>query len=314
MTIEQLSTGAGWKYGLYNTTWQNRLGIFPKFFVDWRLPKTDLVDRVSAIRPQIIHGPPSVLSWIADELTAEDRERIRPGLLMSGGETCTAAMRRQIERGFGAPLAEVYGSHEFVGIAARGPEESEYGVYGGITIAEVLKEEGEPALAGEEGEFVGTALHSFAMPFLRYRLGDLVRRGASADWHRNSCSRLSGIMGRTVDRFRLASGEYVHPFVIARRLRDEERWLRRFQIIQRGPNEVWIRIVPYVEPGGRVLEELARKVSGVFPEAVQIRIDLVEELPPTSSGKFHPYVSWDRFRSWGERPAPPDDCELWDGT
>jgi len=41
-------------------------------------------------------------------------------------------------------------------------------------IVEVLKD-GRPAAMGERGEVVGTNLH-FAMPFIRYRLGDIVTK------------------------------------------------------------------------------------------------------------------------------------------
>jgi phenylacetate-coenzyme A ligase PaaK-like adenylate-forming protein len=34
-----------------------------------------------------------------------------------------------------------------------------------------------PAEEGEEGELVATSLFSYAMPFIRYRMGDMVVRG-----------------------------------------------------------------------------------------------------------------------------------------
>jgi phenylacetate-coenzyme A ligase PaaK-like adenylate-forming protein len=37
--------------------------------------------------------------------------------------------------------------------------------------------DGRPAADGEQGDVVATALHSYAMPFIRYRLGDIVTRG-----------------------------------------------------------------------------------------------------------------------------------------
>ncbi|MCW5979517.1 MAG: phenylacetate--CoA ligase family protein [Bryobacteraceae bacterium] len=305
VTVEQLSAGAGWKQDLYRTEWQNRLGLYPKRFLDWRLPHQELVDRLAAIRPALIHGPPSILSWVADEMTDEDRRRIRPRLLTSGAETCTEEMRRRIERGFGAPLAEIYGSHEFVSLAWRPASEPEFAVYGDLVIVEVLKDDGAPAAAGEPGELVATALHSFAMPFLRYRLGDLVWRGSSEGWRPHSCSTLARIVGRMMDRFRLPSGRYVHPYVVARVLRDDERWLRRFQIVQSGPARFWIRIVPHAEPGPDRLAALAPKLAESLGEPAEVRVELVADLPPTSTGKFYPYVSLERYRAWGERPEPP---------
>jgi phenylacetate-CoA ligase len=305
--IENLASAADWRRTLHQAPWQKRLGIFPKISLDWTLPKDELVARIRSFRADLIAGPPSLLAWIADDLSPLQMERIRPRLVGIGGETCTEGMRRQIERGFAAPILEIYGSHEFVTIGWRAPGDAEYRIFGQGVIAEVLRE-GQPVAPGEDGELTGTALHSFAMPFLRYRLGDLVRRGASNGWHAHSVSSLAMVVGRTMDRFVLASGRVIHPYNVAFVLRDEELWLRRFQIIQIDRNRFLIRIIPYKVPGGEVMAEATRKLATVFGEPVEVQIELVSELPSSASGKFFPYVSLERFRQWDGRPEPQVDA------
>ncbi len=107
-----------------------------------------------------------MLSWLADEFTAEDRRRVGFRLTILGAEASTALMRRQIERGYGAPLAKVYGRHEVVFIAMQRAGRDDFRVCGEAVVFEVLKD-GRAAEAGERGEVVVTALHSFAMPFIR---------------------------------------------------------------------------------------------------------------------------------------------------
>lgn len=293
-----------WKRRLHATPWQNRLGVFSKARVDWTLPKDEIVARILSTRPDLISGPASILSWTADEFSAEDTAQIRPRLVLTGSETCTPTMSRQIQRGFGAPLIEIYGSHELVFIARKGPGDSEFRVFGETVIAEVIKD-GEAVAPGADGELVGTALHSFAMPFLRYRLGDLVRRGSSAGWHPHSASTLASVTGRTVDRFVLASGRVVHPYELTVIFRDEERWLRRFQIIQCERNAFIVRVIPYRQPDSQTLSDVVRKFQSAVVEPVEVRIELVSALPTTGTGKFYPYISCERFKGWGGKAEPP---------
>ena len=304
LTIGHLYDEPIWKRKLHATPWQNRLGVFSKARLDWTLPKDEIVARILSARPDLISGPPSILAWTADEFTPEDTARIRPRLVLSGSETCTPMMARQIQRGFGAPLIEIYASHEFVFIARKGPGDSEFRVFGETVIAEVIKD-GEPVAPGEDGELVGTALHSFTMPFLRYRLGDLVRRGSSTDWHPHSASSLATVAGRTVDRFVLESGRVVHPYKIAFILRDEERWLRRFQIIQYERNRFVVRVIPYTQPDSQTLCDAVRKLEAAMVEPVEVRIEVVSDLPSTATGKFYPYISCERFKGWGGKAEPP---------
>src|SRR5262245_29817643 len=46
-----------------------RLGIHPKLRIDWRTPKSEMLDQIERFRPHLLTGPPSILSWVASELT-----------------------------------------------------------------------------------------------------------------------------------------------------------------------------------------------------------------------------------------------------
>ena len=285
------------------SAWHERIGLFPKAYVNWAEPHRELIARLIELQPKILGGAPSKLSWLADELTDEDRRRIHPRLVTVSGELCTDTMRRQIEQGYGAPLLEGYASHEFVGIAQRFPGETSFHVFGTSLIVEVLKD-GQPVAPGETGELVGTALHSWAMPFLRYRLGDLVRRSASDLAHPLSVLGFESVHGRVMDRFELTGGHKIHPYRVTTVFRDKALWVRRFQIVQTDRNAFWVRIVAYEEPGEEAAATLASDLRATFPEEVSVRLEFVKELTTTATGKFYPYVSLERYLQWGKKPEP----------
>lgn len=302
--ITHSSSAASWKKNLYHSPLRNRLGIVPIAELDWQLPKHEFVEHLEKLRPDVILGAPSVLSWVAEGLDAKDRERIRPRLMFVGGEQCRPEMMERIECGFGAPIVETYGSHEFVFLALKPPGTKEYGVCGSSVIVEVLRD-GRPVSPGQSGEIVVTGLHSFAMPFVRYRLGDLVERGGVEGWHSHSVQSLRSIQGRTIDRFILDSGAIVHPYTVANLMRDDEPWLRRFQIIQHERNRFRVLVVPFVEPSSQTAERLAHKLESVFPELVEVAVEIVEDLPPSETEKFYTYIAFEQYKRWGGKAEPP---------
>jgi phenylacetate-coenzyme A ligase PaaK-like adenylate-forming protein len=277
-------------------------GLLRRRTLDWRLPKEDAVHELAEWRPAIVGGTPSMLAWLADELTDEDRQVVRPRLVITAAETLTPAMREQIQRGFGAPVRDIYGSHEFVFIASECPRGGHYHLAEGSLIAEVLRD-GKPAAPGEEGELVGTALHSYAMPFLRYRLGDVVVPGPSPCACGAPCATLLAISGRVIDRFILPGGEVVHPYTLANVLRDHVPWLRRFQIVQTAPESFLVRVVPYRTPAANELEETAARLADGLRRRARVEIEIVASLPPSPSGKFFPYVGLERWYASGVEEA-----------
>ena len=260
--------------------------------VDCLLKARDLLNHLAEMRPDVIAGYPGTLDWVAPEVTTEDRNRIRPRFILTASETLTPEMRRRITECFGAPVYDSYAAHEFNLIACECRETGLYHVCDPSVVVEVLKE-GEPAGSGEQGELVATALHSYSMPFLRYRLGDVVTRGPSPCPCGAPNSTLQSIQGRTTDRFPLPDGTTIHPYHLVLPLTRDAPWVRGYQIIQERTDRIVIRVVPlsgrYPTP-----EELARVRDAVQRPvglSVTVTLELAAELPPASSGKFRPYYS-----------------------
>ena len=108
-------------------------------------------------------------------------------------------------------------------------------------LAEVL--DGDRLVApGETGELVLTALHSYAMPFIRYRTGDYVVRGPDACPCGAPVPTLASVAGRTADHFRDPGGDLIHPFEIEGKLTPYIAPIRQYQIAQTSPTEIEVRI------------------------------------------------------------------------
>ena len=269
-----------------------RFGLLRLFGVNCLLPAREILSLLAGIQPDVLIGYPGSLAWIAPEVTAEDRRRIRPRLILPAAETLTPEMRRNIGEFFGAPVYDSYASHEFNLIAQECRDTGLYHVCEFSVIVEILKD-GKPAAPGEPGELIGTALHSFASPFLRYRLGDLVTRGP---W-RCPCgapvATLQSILGRIIDRFPLPGGASLHPYDLVLPLSQESPWLRRFQIVQTDVDRIVLKVVPLPGrgPTGDDLLRIRTQTGQAAGPGVTIAIELLDELPPADNGKFRPYYT-----------------------
>ena len=267
-----------------------RLGVLRHEWVHCLLPAEEILARLRALEPDALGGYASSIAWIAGSMTEEDRARIRPRLVLTGGETLTTQLREQISQGFGAPVLDCYASYEHGLLASECPRGGRYHAAEWYVILEVLRD-GRPAGPGKEGEVVATALHSYAMPFIRYRLNDLVTLGETPCSCGAPVTTLSRILGRTIEQFVLPDGKLIHPYALVVPLLAEAPWLRRYQIVQDRADRVLVKIIPLTNPSAEAVAAVARRLAAALEGQLAVEVELVEDIPPEPNGKYRPYYS-----------------------
>lgn len=212
--------------------------------------------------------------------------------IMTSGGTLHSDMRRVIERTFGAPVFNRYGSREVGDIACECSQHSGLHISPLTHYVEIVRSDGTPAGVGEVGEIVVTSLVNYSMPLIRYKIGDL------GSWSPVSCScgrewpTLERVVGRTKDQFRLPDGTTVRVPDSLLYFRD---WVRRFQFVQEDYYHITLYIVPSVDPKEAMVyvrreqQRLESRVRQLLDHRCKLDIKLVEGIPPSPSGK-HRYV------------------------
>jgi phenylacetate-CoA ligase len=157
---------------------------------------------------------------------------------------------------------------------------------------ELLDEAGNPVPPGTEGNIVVTCLTNYAMPLLRYAIGDrgaLMPDGAAPDHPGTQV--LKQVSGRNVDVFRtadhtLVDGEYFTHLLYFR------PWVSRFQVVQKATDHVVFRMVKANgEPAERELEDIAAGTRLVMGRDCRIEFEFADQLPPHPSGKYRYTIS-----------------------
>jgi phenylacetate-CoA ligase len=254
-------------------------------------PPESLVRTLEELQPDVIGGYAGVLDRLAAFITASGTKLKPPICVLSGAEVLDPLVAERVSKAFGAPVYDTYGAHEFSRIAWQCRDTGEYHRADDSAITEIMSD-GALAAPGEEGEIVGTALHSYAMPFIRYQLGDIVTAGTDTCPCGQPFSTLRRIRGRVVDFFTLPDGRSLHPYEIAAAFKSEAlRWVGQYQLVQETLNRIVFTVVPVFAPAPEAIASVKSAVQRVIGPDVTFDINLVDRLDLGPNGKFRIYRS-----------------------
>ena len=268
-----------------------RLGFYRVTRISTALEPRDILSRLTELQPDIVTGYASVLAKIGQMMSDQDRRALRPRFLMSGAEVLTSHRRSRITKGFGAPVYDVYGSVEFHTLAWECAETGEMHTCDDSVIVDVVRK-GRSVPPTEQGEVVATALHSYAMPLIRYRLGDVVTRGAACCSCGEPYSTIRGVQGRMAQYIPLPTGRQVHVAELDDKIRGgTETWVTQYQFVQKQRDLIVVQAVPSEHPSADDLKEMKTALKSLVGRGMEIDIRLVDEIRISPGGKFELYIS-----------------------
>lgn len=264
------------------------VGFHRRTVIDSRLPTEEIVRCLRSFRPEVLVGYAGALARISAAMDETDRQAIRPRFVVAGAEMLTAQMRETIAATFEVPVYDMYGSHEFNLIAWQCKAGSAFHTCDDAVIVEVLKN-GKAAPAGVPGEVAVTSLHSFAMPFLRYRLGDIATAGADICNCGQPFSTIESIQGRTYVRFSLPGGRSVYSFELWAIIRAAASWVSVYQLTQEQLGAFVLQIVTRGKPVAGEPAALTEELRTALGPGVELKVQLVREIPADTTGKYRAF-------------------------
>ena len=247
--------------------------------------------QMEEFQPDLIQAYASSIHLLARHLK---RNRIRPTYprvaIISAAERLTEEMRRDIEDVFPTKVFNRYGSREVSAMAAECGEHRGLHITSAGHIVETVDPVTLQPVSGRPGEIVITVLHNHAMPFLRYRIGDVGLLDESPCPCGRTTPRLLDVLGRTSDNFLMPDGRIVHGEYFTHLFYGRPE-VEQFQFIQDAVDDYVLRIVPgggYSSELGRYLETEIRAFIGT---SARLRLEIRDEIPKTASGKFRFTIS-----------------------
>jgi phenylacetate-CoA ligase len=256
-------------------------------------------------RPRVLLAYASCAALFARYLRARGLEPYRPQAIITSAEVLTPETRALIEETFACPVFNRYGSREVSVIASECSEHRGLHVMAEGLHVEVVRG-GEHARPGETGAILVTDLLNFAMPLIRYRIGDV------GVWDETPCPcgrglpRLASVSGRVSDFVVGSDGRVVSGIWILHTLLAHRVSLGQMQIRQQRPGQVHYRIRPGAAFNRTAdLEYLVRESRRHLGEGTVVDWEFVDEMRSEPSGKFlfcHSAVTPDFLRPAAARP------------
>ncbi len=248
-------------------------------------------DRLAKSPIDFVYGYPSSLEIFSEFITASARGKIPMKAVFTTSEGLSPKARAAIERAFDCPVFDTYGCNDG-GIFSFECDRHD-GLHLGMEtdFVEIVDEDGRRVPDGEPGEVIATNLVIRAMPLLRFRTGDI------ASITREPCAcgrgliRVQELSGRERDVIRTPDGRKIHgAFFTHFEALHHADWIARFQIHQPDVNTFILRVILRREPTDADRKALIKDLRIALGD-MDFRIDVVDEMEVTRTGKFRIIVS-----------------------
>jgi len=192
------------------------------------------------------------------------------------------------EEMFNCPIVDEYGCAEN-GIIAFPCKYGKMHIMSDHLLVEFIDEKNEPVGVGEPGRIIITDLNSYAMPLIRYDIGDI---GIPSD-EKCACGVTLPVMkvieGRKEDFIRTIQGKLVHAAYLCYTLKDDT--VHEFKMYQKGLENFHVQLVKspmFDNNSENILESKLRTALG---KDVKIIFEYLDRIPRESSGKLRYFVS-----------------------
>jgi phenylacetate-CoA ligase len=211
--------------------------------------------------------------------------------IITYSEHVPQGLRAEVLTRLGVPLKDMYSCREIGYIALECPDHAHYHVQAETVLVEIVDHRDRPCSAGQMGRVVVTPLHNFAMPLIRYALGDYAEFGPPCP-----CGRglpvIRRILGRARNMLRLPGGDgkWLDLAPLEKRMRDLP--VSQYQLIQRAFGEIEACVV--AARSLTPVEEDAIRATIQGPcgaEGCRVAIRYADAIPRSKGGKYEDFMS-----------------------
>jgi phenylacetate-CoA ligase len=247
----------------------------------------EVLTQILEFDPKLIRGTPSYLRLLAEAMAERGIEGLGDKVVRTEGEVTDEETRRYLESSFKCKVFDEYSSWDFGNGAWQCTKREGYHIDADLLILEVVRGN-EQVSPGERGEIVVTNLLNYAMPLIRYRVGDI----GVLDDKTCSCGRglplLKSIEGREADCFTLPSGQLVTPRTIMTVIQGTPG-VSRYQAVQESMNQVRIELMRRGNEPDVSKDELVARCHNILGEDIEIEVSITDR--KNLKAKFRPVIS-----------------------
>jgi phenylacetate-CoA ligase len=246
------------------------------------------IDELFSFKPRAIEGYPTSLYLLAKSMI--DMKRTFPlKAVFCSSEPLLPHQRQIIEKAFDCKLYDCYGMAERAVYAIECEHAGKH-LNSDYSIVEILDNDFSAVEIGQTGRIVTTALHSFSMPFIRYRTSDTTALLPDDC----SCGRgfplMKNIAVRDVEIMTTTDGRYIVPAIISG-IYDHLTGIRELQFVQEDRKLIVMNLVKSPTYSDSDRQYLLGEMKRIMGDDMELRIKFVDHIPRTAGGKYRWMIS-----------------------
>ncbi|EGJ32391.1 MULTISPECIES: phenylacetate--CoA ligase family protein [Moorena] len=267
---------------LRNTTYMNAFLMTPEKMAGF-------IHKLNNKPPKIIIAYVQAIYELAQFAEQEQITIVPQKAIITTSGTLYPWMREKIESVFQCQVFNRYGSREVGDIACELPGKEGLWAAPWGSYIEIVDDNNNLLPTGVEGNILVTNLTNYAMPLIRYKIGD------SGTLLVNEPSRqiFKEVSGRITDMFKRKDGSLVYGSYFTYLLYFKD-WIYNFQVVQKDYSKLVIRIMKGnqdYQPEQKELDEIVNHCQIAIGEECQISFEFVDQIYPSASGKYRYTIS-----------------------
>lgn len=246
-------------------------------------------DEMSRFKPEVVYGYAKSVALLAKFMEDRGFGEMRLRCVIVDSEGLFEHEVRTIERVFGCKLWWNYHNRENGTFGADCARHDSFHLFTPNHVFEFSREDHHVA-PGEAGSILVTDLTNYAMPFIRYEIGDI---GVFSD-ESCSCGRgfplMRKLVGRTSEVLVSATGRFMFGdlFHLYTRFYDIAK-IKQYQIVQENPTKVVVSVIPEKDYTERDSEVIKKGILSIMGD-MDVEVKIVDKIPKSSSGKVQAVI------------------------
>lgn len=264
--------------------WYQKLGFLRRIYFSAAEPVENHIPLLLEKNPQVLYVYSSYLYLLAHALQREGIDTFQPKVIFSTAEVLGSKERELISSVLGTRPFDLYGCVETERLAWECNEHVGYHMDIDSQVLEFV--DGDDVVAkDEEGNIVVTCLYNYAMPLIRYYIGDI---GVAIE-DECPCGRglplMKSILGRENDMILRPDGRRVISPVFINIMRAIPG-IFQYRIFQEDLKHLKISIVKDNKFTADSLNNIHTDVRHIVGEDMEIELSIVDEIKKEESGKI----------------------------
>src|SRR5262245_11862146 len=228
-------------------------------------------------RPGLLFGHAHSLYLLACFVRKHAPQPFRPDGIISTAMVLHQHEREAIEEAFGCPVTNRYGCEEASLLASECEQHRGLHLNADSVFAEVVHDECQDHAPGN-GALVVTDLTNFAMPLIRYQVGDVVTSSERLCPCGRGLPLIEKVEGREADYVVTPAGKLISGISLTENFALHIRGAAQVQIVQEELQFLRVRMVPGDDFDDRSLAEIAALVCGTFGPTMRHEVELVDRI------------------------------------